>query len=97
MILLHCFDQATDLTQFTKTLWQQKIPHRVRFFQNEQQVWLQDASQFEQAKALMEALFDPNDDQAEQGYKTRPDQSSHSSHAFKAQAPRPLNGATNAL
>lgn len=97
MILLHCFDQATDLTQFTKTLWQQKIPHRVRFFQNEQQVWLQDASQFEQAKALMKALFDPNEDQAEQGYKANPDQSSHSSHAFKAQAPRLLTGATNAL
>lgn len=57
MILLHTFPNSTDLTLVTKTLWHHKVPHRVRFLDGEQQLWLQDAAQYAQGQALMQQVL----------------------------------------
>jgi GlpG protein len=56
MILLHTFPNSTDLTLITKTLWHHKVPHRVRFLDAQQQLWLQDDTQYVQAQALIQQV-----------------------------------------
>jgi GlpG protein len=57
MILLHSFPADLDLTSITQALWQHKIPHRVRFLKDEQQVWLQDSAQIGAAQKLIQQVF----------------------------------------
>jgi GlpG protein len=60
MIHLLSFAADTDLLAITQTLWQHKIPHRVRQLNGEQQLWLQDASQAQVALALCSSNVSPN-------------------------------------
>ena len=46
MILLKSFPAQVNLSAITQLLWQHKVPHRVRFINDEQQLWLQDADQY---------------------------------------------------
>ena len=57
MILLKKFPANDDLTSVTQALWQHKVPHRVRFVTGEQQLWLQDSSQYGAAQALMQQVL----------------------------------------
>lgn len=57
MILLQSFPADLDLTSITQALWQHKIPHRVRFLKDEQQVWLQDSGQIGVAQELIQQVF----------------------------------------
>jgi len=57
MILLHSFSNTTDLTLITQALWRHKVPHRVRFLADQQQLWLQNANQHAEAEALMQQVF----------------------------------------
>ena len=45
MILLKSFPAQVNLSAITQVLWQHNVPHRVRFINDEQQLWLQDAKQ----------------------------------------------------
>jgi len=51
-----------DLKALTQALWQQKIPHRVRLsttvanIQQPQEIWLLEADQASQAKAICEQI-----------------------------------------
>ncbi|HCH32372.1 MAG TPA: rhomboid family intramembrane serine protease [Oceanospirillaceae bacterium] len=59
MIHLLSFAADVDLLRLTQSLWQHKIPHRVRQLNGEQQLWLQDASQAEAALALCTSGVSP--------------------------------------
>ena len=56
MILLQKFSANADLTLVTQTLWRHKVPHRVRFVNGEQQLWLQDSQHYSLAQALMQQV-----------------------------------------
>ncbi|MBT3438139.1 MAG: rhomboid family intramembrane serine protease [Oceanospirillaceae bacterium] len=60
MIHLLSFAADVDLLAITQSLWQHKIPHRVRQLNGEQQLWLQDASQAQAALALCASSASPN-------------------------------------
>ena len=57
MMLLQSFPVDLDLSLITQALWQHKVPHRVRFSNDEQQIWLQDADQYGAAQELLEQLM----------------------------------------
>ena len=57
MILLQKFPANVDLTSVTQALWRHKVPHRVRFMTDEQQLWLQDASQYGAAQAILQQVL----------------------------------------
>jgi len=57
MMLLHKFPANADLTAVTQALWRHKVPHRVRFVTGEQQLWLQDSSQYGAAQTLMQQVL----------------------------------------
>ena len=57
MKCLAAFSAQRDLLPLTQSLWAQNIPHRVRFSTSEQQLWLQDDGQEDEALALL-AAFD---------------------------------------
>ena len=56
MILLKSFPAQVNLSAITQVLWQHKVPHRVRFINDEQQLWLQDANQYGVAEELLAQL-----------------------------------------
>tara|TARA_B100000795_G_scaffold208298_1_gene161782 strand:+ start:420 stop:1307 length:888 start_codon:yes stop_codon:yes gene_type:complete len=60
MILLQRFPANVDLTPITQALWQHKMPHRVRFVESEQQLWLQDSAQHGAAQTLMQQVLQGN-------------------------------------
>jgi GlpG protein len=57
MMLLQSFPGSADLTPITQALWQHKMPHRVRFINGEQQLWLHNASQHDAAQLLLQAVL----------------------------------------
>jgi|TARA_B110000967_G_scaffold109794_1_gene112408 GlpG protein len=57
MMLLQSFPGSTDLTPITQALWQHKMPHRVRFINGEQQLWLHNAAQHDAAQELLQAML----------------------------------------
>jgi GlpG protein len=70
MILLHSFPASTDLTVITQALWQHRVPHRVRFLKDQQQLWLQDSEQYSVAHALMLQALQGSDRKEEDHTRT---------------------------
>jgi len=73
MILLQKFPANADLTSVTQTLWRHRVPHRVRFVTGEQQLWLQDASQYGVAQTLIQQVLQGSSaqDMADSDHVTR--------------------------
>ena len=82
MILLKSFPAQVNLSAITQLLWQHKVPHRVRFINDEQQLWLQDADQYGVAKELLAQLVQGQSQPQPQSHESSEDPASASQTKF---------------